>query len=304
MPTCRSVRSSHLACSARRQPPAPSACSTIGPPCRCFWGWIQASGSGRTALAFAIRDAFPVSPGHSLVIPRRVVATWWDATIDEQHAIIDLLDAIKRRVDAEFAPDGYNIGVNAGEAAGQTVPHLHVHLIPRYDGDMDDPRGGVRHVIPGMGNYLAPPIESGSGCHVGDSVGRADEPRADPMPDPGRSRSDRPVGQLRDAIRRQPDRSSPGRSTRPRCSRPVAHHRLPLRDRERRARSLPRPHRQRSTRPSRRTRLQRPGNELSPEGVHLHLVVDRSGGGVRRKQQPQPFGHRHRGGVEPRGPQG
>ena len=104
------------------------------------------------------------------------MATWWDATSDEQHAIIDLLDAIKRRVDAEFTPDGYNIGVNSGEAAGQTVPHLHVHLIPRYEGDTDDPRGGVRHVIPGMGNYLAPAMRIRSGCHAGDSVGRADEP--------------------------------------------------------------------------------------------------------------------------------
>ncbi len=119
---------------------------------------------GSNALAFAIRDAFPVSPGHSLVIPRRVVTTWWDATSAEQHAIIDLLDAVKRRVDAEFTPDGYNIGVNAGEAAGQTVPHLHVHLIPRYEGDIDDPRGGVRHVIPGMGNYLAPLIEPNPGA--------------------------------------------------------------------------------------------------------------------------------------------
>ena len=108
------------------------------------------------ALAFALRDLFPVSPGHTLVIPRRLVATWFDTTRDEQHALLDLVDVVKRQLDAEMdpKPDGYNVGFNAGEAAGQTVMHLHVHVIPRYRGDMDDPRGGVRHVIPGRGNYL------------------------------------------------------------------------------------------------------------------------------------------------------
>lgn len=106
-------------------------------------------------LAFAIRDRYPVGEGHTLVIPRRVVPTWWDASRDEHHAILDLIDVVKRRLDVEFAPDGYNVGFNAGAAAGQTVDHLHVHVIPRYDGDMDDPRGGVRHVIPSKGNYLA-----------------------------------------------------------------------------------------------------------------------------------------------------
>ncbi len=107
------------------------------------------------ALAFAVRDAFPVSPGHTLVVPRRLVATWFDATRDEQHAILALVDTLKHALDAEFRPDGYNVGFNAGEAAGQTVLHLHIHVIPRYAGDVPDPRGGVRHVIPGKGNYLA-----------------------------------------------------------------------------------------------------------------------------------------------------
>jgi len=106
-------------------------------------------------LAFAIRDAFPVNPGHTLVVPRRVVAEWWDATVDEQHAIFDLVDRVKRRLDAELSPGGYNVGFNAGAPAGQTVGHLHVHVIPRFAGDMADPRGGVRHVIPQRGNYLA-----------------------------------------------------------------------------------------------------------------------------------------------------
>lgn len=106
-------------------------------------------------LAFAIRDAFPVNPGHTLVVPRRVVAEWWDTTVDEQHAIFDLVDRVKRRLDAELSPGGYNVGFNAGAPAGQTVGHLHVHVIPRFAGDMADPRGGVRHVIPQRGNYLA-----------------------------------------------------------------------------------------------------------------------------------------------------
>ncbi len=105
-------------------------------------------------LAFAIRDGFPVSPGHALVVPHRDVSEWWDATPDEQQAMLELIERVKRRLDAELAPDGYNVGFNAGSAAGQTVPHLHVHVIPRFAGDMADPRGGVRHVIPDRGNYL------------------------------------------------------------------------------------------------------------------------------------------------------
>jgi diadenosine tetraphosphate (Ap4A) HIT family hydrolase len=104
-------------------------------------------------LAFAILDGYPVNPGHTLIIPKRQVSTWWEASREEQIAILDLLEVVKRQLDESHRPDGYNIGVNAGEAAGQTVFHLHIHLIPRYRGDMEDPRGGVRHVIPSRGNY-------------------------------------------------------------------------------------------------------------------------------------------------------
>ena len=104
-------------------------------------------------LAFAIRDNYPVTEGHTLVITRRVVATWFDATPDEQRAVLALVDEVKAELDRALNPDGYNVGFNVGAAAGQTVPHLHVHVIPRYDGDMDDPRGGVRHVLPARGNY-------------------------------------------------------------------------------------------------------------------------------------------------------
>jgi superfamily II DNA or RNA helicase/diadenosine tetraphosphate (Ap4A) HIT family hydrolase/HKD family nuclease/SOS-response transcriptional repressor LexA len=109
------------------------------------------------ALAFAIFDSFPVSPGHVLVITQRVVPTFFDCTAHEQAALMELVGEVKRLLDERLMPkpDGYNVGFNAGAAAGQTVPHVHVHVIPRYSGDMPDPRGGVRHVIPEKGNYLA-----------------------------------------------------------------------------------------------------------------------------------------------------
>ena len=105
------------------------------------------------SLAFAIRDGFPVTPGHTLIIPRREVATWFDATADERAAILELLEKVKHDLDDEYRPDGYNVGFNSGAAAGQTVMHLHVHVIPRREGDVPDPRGGIRHVIPGKARY-------------------------------------------------------------------------------------------------------------------------------------------------------
>ena len=99
-------------------------------------------------LAVAFYDKYPVSPGHLLIIPRRHVADYFDATRDELQAISDLIKQGKVLLDRERQPDGYNIGVNCGEAAGQTVMHLHIHLIPRYLGDLENPRGGVRGVIP------------------------------------------------------------------------------------------------------------------------------------------------------------
>jgi diadenosine tetraphosphate (Ap4A) HIT family hydrolase len=115
-------------------------------------------------LAFAIFDGFPVSPGHVLVTTRRIVESWFDATDAEQAALMDLVKESRQLLDQRLdpKPDGYNVGFNAGGAAGQTVPHVHVHVIPRYHGDMPDPRGGVRHVIPDKGNYLRPAPPSGS----------------------------------------------------------------------------------------------------------------------------------------------
>jgi diadenosine tetraphosphate (Ap4A) HIT family hydrolase len=100
-----------------------------------------------------VRDGYPVSPGHTLVIPRRHLDSFFDLTADERDALMQLLADAKAALDAELAPDGYNVGINDGAAAGQTVPHLHIHLIPRFAGDREDPRGGVRWVIPEKAPY-------------------------------------------------------------------------------------------------------------------------------------------------------
>lgn len=107
----------------------------------------------RNTLAFAIHDAFPVSPGHTLVIPNRHVQDYFALSEEEQRACWSLLNEVKLKLDEELHPDGWNIGINAGPAAGQTVMHVHLHLIPRYTGDEKDPRGGVRCVIPGKKKY-------------------------------------------------------------------------------------------------------------------------------------------------------
>ena len=104
-------------------------------------------------LGVSIRDGFPVSPGHTLVIPKRHIGSWFEISKDEQSGLLALLERAKTDIQIEFSPDGYNIGINDGSAAGQTVPHLHMHLIPRYKGDQEDPRGGVRWVIPGKAKY-------------------------------------------------------------------------------------------------------------------------------------------------------
>ena len=124
---------------------------------RVFLQYPESSWIASNLRAFAIRDAFPVSPGHTLILTRRLVSTWFEATAEEQSALMSLVNEVKAILDERLKPkpDGYNVGFNAGEAAGQTVPHLHIHVIPRYKGDVSDPRGGIRHVIPGKGNYLA-----------------------------------------------------------------------------------------------------------------------------------------------------
>jgi superfamily II DNA or RNA helicase/HKD family nuclease/diadenosine tetraphosphate (Ap4A) HIT family hydrolase len=101
-----------------------------------------------------IWDSYPVSPGHSLLVPKRHIASWFEATAEEQRELFGAIDVARSAIEQTHRPDGFNVGVNIGASAGQTVPHLHVHVIPRYSGDMADPRGGVRGVIPQMQNYL------------------------------------------------------------------------------------------------------------------------------------------------------
>jgi diadenosine tetraphosphate (Ap4A) HIT family hydrolase len=107
----------------------------------------------RNDLAIVLRDAYPVSPGHTLIIPSRHVASIFEVALNERNALMDLLEEAKKLLDEEFRPDGYNVGINDGPAAGQTVPHLHIHLIPRYAGDQVDPRGGVRWIFPDKAAY-------------------------------------------------------------------------------------------------------------------------------------------------------
>jgi diadenosine tetraphosphate (Ap4A) HIT family hydrolase len=105
------------------------------------------------ALAVALLDAFPLSPGHCLVIPRRHEADFLALSADEQAAIWALVPAVRSHIEHDHRPDGYNIGINVGEAAGQTVAHAHLHVIPRYRGDVADPRGGLRLIIPARARY-------------------------------------------------------------------------------------------------------------------------------------------------------
>lgn len=104
-------------------------------------------------LCFAIRDGYPVSEGHTLIIPKRHVADYFDLTINEVMAMQAMMREIKEHLDEDLKPDGYNVGVNVNTAAGQTVFHVHMHLIPRYYGDVENPRGGVRGVIPAKQTY-------------------------------------------------------------------------------------------------------------------------------------------------------
>ncbi len=104
-------------------------------------------------LAIAIFDTFPVNRGHTLIVPKRHFESFFDASPEEIKAIYELIHVVKEKLDMEYKPDAYNVGVNIGEAAGQTVMHLHVHLIPRYKGDIENPRGGIRKMMKNLVKY-------------------------------------------------------------------------------------------------------------------------------------------------------
>ncbi|HEY6873018.1 MAG TPA: HIT family protein [Geobacteraceae bacterium] len=112
----------------------------------------------------ALYDGYPVTPGHSLIVPKRHMCSFFEATREEQAALLDLLAGMRQlllnphqlsiaKAGSVSVPDGFNIGINDGAAAGQTIMHLHIHLIPRYAGDTDDPRGGVRWIMPAKAPY-------------------------------------------------------------------------------------------------------------------------------------------------------
>lgn len=106
-----------------------------------------------SATAYAIFDKFPVTNGHALIIPKKHCADYFELTFKEQSACWFMLNKVKQLVNKKFNPDGFNIGVNVSASAGQTVSHVHIHLIPRYKGDVENPDGGIRNVIPSKGNY-------------------------------------------------------------------------------------------------------------------------------------------------------
>ena len=119
----------------------------------CIFCHLHRSILAETELSFAFQDAFPESKGHTLVIPKRHVASLWEMTTEEYIDAFALVRQVRDLLQETFNPQGFNVGVNCGEAAGQSVLHAHIHLIPRYTGDVPSPRGGVRNVIPGKGDY-------------------------------------------------------------------------------------------------------------------------------------------------------
>jgi diadenosine tetraphosphate (Ap4A) HIT family hydrolase len=104
-------------------------------------------------LAIAITDGFPISLGHCLIIPKRHFPSLFEATAEERVSLWELVERARQYLLSKYEPDGFNIGINDGIAAGQTVMHLHIHLIPRYQGDTADPRGGVRWILPDKASY-------------------------------------------------------------------------------------------------------------------------------------------------------
>jgi diadenosine tetraphosphate (Ap4A) HIT family hydrolase len=104
-------------------------------------------------VGFVIYDGFPVNEGHCLIVPHRVYSNYFDSTPEEIKGLQELVFKAKKMLDEKLSPDGYNVGINCGEFGGQTIPHVHIHLIPRFKGDVESPRGGVRGVIPSKQSY-------------------------------------------------------------------------------------------------------------------------------------------------------
>lgn len=125
---------------------------------KCFFCDVQKEPDTQVFLEsenFIARfDDFPISNGHCEIIPKKHTVSFFDLTEKEATEMIELIKRAKKILDQKFTPDAYNIGVNDGEAAGRTVPHFHLHIIPRYKGDVENPRGGVRNIIPRKADYI------------------------------------------------------------------------------------------------------------------------------------------------------
>jgi diadenosine tetraphosphate (Ap4A) HIT family hydrolase len=121
----------------------------------------RATWTHENTLAFAAPDPQPITAGHTLIITKRRVPTWFDATLAEHHALLALLAEVKATLDSTLHPDGYNVGFNAGPAAGDTTGHLHLHVIPRFHGDVDDPRGGIRNLLSPRAHLAPSPLATG-----------------------------------------------------------------------------------------------------------------------------------------------
>lgn len=134
--------------------------------CPFCWPTPDRELMSESATVYALLDKYPVSPGHTLVIPKQHISNYFKLTDKTKTACWLMADRVKMLLSTKFEPNGFNIGINIGAAAGQTIPHVHIHIIPRYSGDVENPEGGVRHVIPGKGDYLKYP----SGENIKDGV--------------------------------------------------------------------------------------------------------------------------------------
>ena len=103
--------------------------------------------------AFAVYDKYPVSEGHTLVVPKKEITDLFELEAEEYHACFDLVKQVRKMLIDVYQPQGFNVGINNSPVAGQTVPHAHIHVIPRYEGDVKNPRGGIRNIIPEKGDY-------------------------------------------------------------------------------------------------------------------------------------------------------
>lgn len=121
--------------------------------CQMAQGQKSVNYFAKFKYCYAIEDRFPVSPGHVLLIPYQHMDHWFTANKEVREDIMNALEVVKKQIDEKYQPQGYNVGMNCGIVAGQTIMHLHVHLIPRYQGDMENPKGDVRGVIPSKQSY-------------------------------------------------------------------------------------------------------------------------------------------------------